>query len=272
MNPSRDFPANPTASLAKAVDLWGLTDLLDLAETATSRLWQATHAVHGPCVLKILKPYGADEVHGVHLMAALNGQGMARVFGQAGPAVLMEHLPGERLGDLVRRGEDEAAARALADVAAKIRQAKTDGLVPLRQHLSALLQSSDFPQERALAEMLLNTSQVAALHGDLHHDNILHSPRGWLAIDAKGLVGDPAFEFANAFRNPFDCQLLARQPTRMRALAHTFAQGSGATPDRILIWARVLVATSMLWDRAAGNSTADDEALLPVLSSLTQPV
>jgi streptomycin 6-kinase len=266
------FSDDLLAKLPRAVAAWSLQGLSDLAETATSRLWLANSPVHGPVVLKILKPYGADEIHGVHLMESLNGQGMATVFDQTDGMILMEHLPGERLGDLVRRGEDDTAAFILSAVATKIRQAKTDGLVPLRQHLRALFQSSDFPHERALAEGLLADAPMTALHGDLHHDNVLHSPRGWLSIDAKGLVGDPAFEFANVFRNPFDCQPLARQPARMRVLARAFAQNSGATPIRILTWARVLVATSMLWDRAAGNSTADDEALLPVLSSLTQPV
>ena len=260
------------ASLARAVAAWSLQSPSVLAETATSRLWRADSPDFGPVVLKILKPYGADEIHGVHLMQSLSGQGMAKLFDLSGGVILMEHLPGERLGELVRRGEDRQATLILADVAAKIRQAKTDGLVPLRHHLRVLLQSSDFPFERALAQNLLNTSQDAALHGDLHHDNVLHSPRGWLAIDAKGLAGDPAYEFANAFRNPFDCQPLAREPDRIRALAHTFAKSTGVAPDRILTWARVHVATSMLWDRAAGNSTAYDEALFPVLSSLSQPV
>jgi streptomycin 6-kinase len=266
------LPDDPLALLPIAQERWNLRHVTDLAETATSRLWRAECPAHGAVVLKILKPYGADEVHGVTLMAALKGQGMVRLLDQADAAILMEDLPGERLGDLVRRGQDSEATDILAGVAAKIRAAPPDRLVPLTRHLRALLDSADFPAERALAEKLLAHAPSVALHGDLHHDNILHSPRGWLAIDAKGLAGDPAFEFANAFRNPFDCQPLARQPERMLALAHAFAQSSGATPIRILTWARVLVATSMLWDRAAGNSTADDEALLPVLSSLTQPV
>jgi streptomycin 6-kinase len=49
---------------------------------------------------------------------------------------------------------------------------------------------------RHAAELLQEPAQGVLLHGDLHHDNILSSQRGWLAIDPKGLVGDPAWELA----------------------------------------------------------------------------
>ena len=40
----------------------------------------------------------------------------------------------------------------------------------------------------------------ASLHGDLHHDNVLDfGPRGWLAIDPHGLLGERGFDFANIF-------------------------------------------------------------------------
>jgi streptomycin 6-kinase len=46
-----------------------------------------------------------------------------------------------------------------------------------------------------LAHNLFETqTKSVLLHGDLHHDNILLSKRGWLAIDPKGIIGDPAFE------------------------------------------------------------------------------
>jgi streptomycin 6-kinase len=34
------------------------------------------------------------------------------------------------------------------------------------------------------------------LHGDLHHDNILQNNNEWLAIDPKGIIGEPEFEIA----------------------------------------------------------------------------
>ena len=38
-------------------------------------------------------------------------------------------------------------------------------------------------------------TQDVLLHGDLHHENILFDEKiGWIAIDSKGLVGDPCLE------------------------------------------------------------------------------
>jgi streptomycin 6-kinase len=58
-------------------------------------------------------------------------------------------------------------------------------------------------REDQLANYLLDsTTEVASLHGDLHHENILRHGAGWMCIDAKGLIGDPAFEGAAYVRNP----------------------------------------------------------------------
>jgi streptomycin 6-kinase len=41
------------------------------------------------------------------------------------------------------------------------------------------------------------------LHGDLHHDNVLSATRApFLAIDPKGLAGEPAYEVGPYFYNP----------------------------------------------------------------------
>ncbi len=38
--------------------------------------------------------------------------------------------------------------------------------------------------------MMSNASELRGLHGDLHHENIMFSSRGWLVIDPVGLVGE----------------------------------------------------------------------------------
>jgi streptomycin 6-kinase len=60
-----------------------------------------------------------------------------------------------------------------------------------------------FARAAALAEGLLaDPRDVRALHGDLQHYNIRQSPRGWLAFDPKGLVGERTYDCANALCNP----------------------------------------------------------------------
>ncbi|GHC60709.1 aminoglycoside phosphotransferase family protein [Neogemmobacter tilapiae] len=261
-----------------ACQQWGLAGLDPFAETATSRLWRAESPDHGPAVLKILKPYGADEIHGVQLMQGLAGVGMAQVFERSDDAILMEYLPGQTLSEMVRKGEDVGASRVIADVARLIRQGSTPRLVPLERYLQALF--SDDPAKLPMAirpqilaareiglRLLAETKATVALHGDLHHDNILQSTRGWLAIDAKGLVGNAAFEFANAFRNPHDCQELARKPIRIAAMAQVFAAELTVDPAYICAWAAVNCACSLFWSAASGNNLQDDLHLLPLLLS-----
>lgn len=49
--------------------------------------------------------------------------------------------------------------------------------------------------EAYVHEIIASSDEIELLHGDLHHENILYSEqRGWLAIDPKGVGGDPCFD------------------------------------------------------------------------------
>jgi streptomycin 6-kinase len=72
-------------------------------------------------------------------------------------------------------------------------------------------------------DLLKSTTKEVLLHGDLHHDNILKngdsksrrsskSEDGWLVIDPKGFIGDPAFEPAAYLCNPIPELLQENQP------------------------------------------------------------
>jgi streptomycin 6-kinase len=61
-------------------------------------------------------------------------------------------------------------------------------------------------------------SELVLLHGDLHQDNILAATRRpWLAIDPKGVVGEPAYETAACLHNPQPQLLNMPQPGRVLA-------------------------------------------------------
>jgi streptomycin 6-kinase len=46
------------------------------------------------------------------------------------------------------------------------------------------------------------TTPYLALHGDLHHGNILRDARGWCIIDPQGVKGNAAYECSAFLRNP----------------------------------------------------------------------
>jgi streptomycin 6-kinase len=78
-------------------------------------------------------------------------------------------------------------------------------------------------QNRAYAEMDPAAADAILLHGDLHHYNILSAQRQpWLALDPKGLAGEPAYDIAQMLLNPMDIDAeLHRQliPRRIDQLA-----------------------------------------------------
>ena len=56
--------------------------------------------------------------------------------------------------------------------------------------------------ETLFRDLTDSASGAVLLHGDLHHENILSSGRvPWLAIDPKGLIGEPAYEIGALLRN-----------------------------------------------------------------------
>jgi streptomycin 6-kinase len=71
--------------------------------------------------------------------------------------------------------------------------------------------------EGLVTELLDSTAEPMLLHGDLHPWNILSARRQpWLAVDPKGVVGEPAYETSpllciGAHRGPQTGQVLARR-------------------------------------------------------------
>jgi streptomycin 6-kinase len=72
--------------------------------------------------------------------------------------------------------------------------------------------------ETLFAELIGSMAEPVLLHGDLHHWNILAAERQpWLALDPKGLAGEPAYEVGALLRNPLPQLLDAPQPGSLLA-------------------------------------------------------
>ncbi len=262
----------------KLLSQLGLSDPAALAETAIARLWRVT-SPDGPAVLKVYRDGDEqDEGPGLDLMRAWNGRSAARVLARTSGAVVLEYLDGPSLGDLARDRQDHDTARILAEVAQRLstQSQPVHGLVSLADRCAPLFASHhdpDFARAAALAQSLLAGAPTpVALHGDLHHDNILRGPRGWCVIDPKGVCGDPAYELANAFRNPVGLPQAIRDPDRLRAMLATFATTTGLPPDRLMGWAAVHVCLSLIWDRSTPHADHPDRDLPPLYLSIYEAV
>ena len=88
---------------------------------------------------------------------------------------------------------------------------------------------------------------IRPLHGDLHHDNIKASDRGYLAFDAKGVLGERTFELANAFQNPLGSEAIARQPETIQRRAELWSAGLNVSKPRLLSWAAAFSGLSLAW-------------------------
>ncbi len=92
-------------------------------------------------------------------------------------------------------------------------------------------------------------AEPVLLHGDLHHDNILAAEREpWLAIDPKGIVGEPAYEVGALLRNPLPGLLARPEPGRVLARRiEQLAAELGFDRARIRGWALAQAVLSAWW-------------------------
>lgn len=88
------------------------------------------------------------------------------------------------------------------------------------------------------------------LHGDLHHDNILSSDRGWLAIDPKGVIGEKAYECASFIFNPYKQFNEQQELINAEFLGNRIDRIAGnlrLDKKRITQWAFVKRVLSVVW-------------------------
>lgn len=202
-----------------------------------------------------------EEQRAAAVMAWWGGEGAARLLGHEGEATLLERVEGDHsLASMARSGEDDAASRILCAVGERLHAERPAprpaGLVPLRTWLRALPaaapQGGIVAEAAALAERLLAADeQPCVLHGDLHHGNVLDGgPRGWLAIDPKGIEGPRGYDYANILCNPDPPTALA--PGRFARQAEVVAEAARLPGGRLLEWVFVHAAIAGVWCRQDG--------------------
>ncbi len=148
--------------------------------------------------VRILKfPFqGEEQTSGFHAAYKLQSIGGPKVYAGHEPSgsLIMEFIPGGLNLETGSNGDETP----FINLARQMQTLPTDHCMPLDNYYSNL---PDFGHE-----LLSTTTDTVFLHGDLHHYNILLDERTqqFRPIDAKGLVGDPAFECVAFLRNPID--------------------------------------------------------------------
>ncbi|MBC8140384.1 MAG: 3'-kinase [Armatimonadetes bacterium] len=240
--------------------LWGLTPDGDPIITRNSRLLPVRK--NGvPAMLKIAGV--AEEESGNALMVWWNGDGAASVLAHDGAALLLERAGETRsLVAMAQSGQDDQATCILCESVARLhspRNKPTPPLVPLKEWFRELQPVTDIHggilrcSADTARKLLEDPQDVVALHGDIHHGNVLDfGARGWLAIDPKGLHGERGFDYANLFTNPdFDT---ATAPGRVGQLANIVAQMAGIERERVLRWVLAWSGLSAAWHISKGDA------------------
>jgi len=134
-------------------------------------------------------------------------------------ALLLEQaIPGTSLKEFFAT-QEEVAVGIVSQLIHKIHKAPQPNwrqFPHVAQWLSTLDNKWNIPgphlaKARLLASDLLATStEQILLHGDLHHNNIISHNQTWLAIDPKGVIGEPTYEIGAFIRNPMP-ELVARK-------------------------------------------------------------
>lgn len=215
-------------------------------------------------VLKVGFP-GAELMAEIEALRLFDGRGIALLLDadrERGVLLLERLSPGTPLSRLT---DDAQATSIAAGVMRRLwRPAPPEhpfptvakwalGLGRLREHFGGT--TGLFPTrlveqaESLFAELLASSSEQVLLHGDLHHDNILAAEREpWLAIDPKGLVGEPAYEVGALMRNQLPQPLAGEYASRFLARRlDQLAEELGLERGRLHGWSLAQAVLSAWW-------------------------
>lgn len=184
-----------------------------------------------PTILKLSFPEDEDFKTEAEALRIFDGRGAVRLLRldlDRGTMLLERCEPGMPLSSVK---DDAEAMKAAAEVMRKLWRPVpathpfptvsdwARGLDRLRRRFdgktgpmpAALVEEA----EKLFAWLISSQAESVLLHGDLHHGNILAAKRdGWLAIDPKGVVGEPAFETGTLLYNPTEL-LNSSQPGKI---------------------------------------------------------
>lgn len=213
-----------TPEAARMAEQWGFVPTEELPGGYCSHVYaNLTH------VLKV--PFRGEEMTTGRLAAErMSGQGGVHVLRSdvATGALLMERLGGDLSESTL---EEEARIDVFISLARQLRNLPTEGLWEIEDY---------FPESELRNKLLASTNERCFLHGDLHHYNILRGSKDWLAIDPKGLVGDPAIEGAAFLGNPAGrLQDIDDLTGLLRLRITRISEGLELDPWRVWAWGKV---------------------------------
>ncbi|KJF68714.1 aminoglycoside phosphotransferase family protein [Rhizobium nepotum] len=257
---------------------WNIEAAKQIADTPAGVVYEVTLGDGSLAVAKALKhKVLKDSLRGADFIEWRAGVGCVTLLDRSDDILLMEHAGSETLRDvLFRDGDDDAATAIAADVLLHYHRPSEvpppSSLLTLPQYFESLFRKAEqdrsdgvdgpYVEAAALAQELIGSqSDIRPLHGDLHHENIMRSARGWIIIDPAGLIGDAALDVANMFSNPLDRFDLTRSEARIASMASIFAKALKRDERVLLQYAFAYGCLSAAWHEEDGNAQERDDEL-----------
>ncbi|CUX22922.1 phosphotransferase [Agrobacterium genomosp. 3] len=257
---------------------WNIEAAKQIADTPAGVVYAVTRGDGSPAVAKVLKKKVLeDSLRGADFIAWRAGVGCVELLERSDDILLMEHAGAETLRDvLFRDGDDDATTQIAADVLLQYHQPSQQpppsSLLTLPLYFESLFRKAEqdrtdgvesiYVDAAALAQELIDRQRdVKPLHGDLHHENIMRSGRGWIIIDPAGLIGDAALDVANMFSNPLDRFDLTRSEARIASMAAIFSRALQRDERVLLQYAFAYGCLSATWHEEDSNAEERDNEL-----------
>ncbi|MGB3502345.1 MAG: aminoglycoside phosphotransferase family protein [Mesorhizobium sp.] len=249
---------------------WNITAWTPLADGIGGRVWTVERAGGERAIVKApsaLALKDGEPPRAVDFLRWRDGQASVRLIDTSGDIQLLEHAGDETLlGHLETHGDDSAteiACDVLLRLHASSPRTVPPSLQPLRDYFQSLFLRADADVAAGLTSQYVEAARVAErllraehapipLHGDIHHENIMHGGRGWLTIDPKGLIGDRAFDAANLFYNPIESDL-RYSPARIARMSTILSERLNIDRAHLMDWAFAFTALSASWHEEDGN-------------------
>lgn len=123
---------------------------------------------------------------------------------------------------------------------------------------------------QTFAELDASSEDRVILHGDLHHANILFSAKGeWVAIDPKGIVGDPGYEVGPFMLNQLPGNLSDSATVEvLNQRLSVFSDELHIERERLVRWAFCHAVLSAVWDLEEEAECGDTIRLALLLEQL----
>ncbi len=249
---------------------WSITLKPVFQDTSYSYVAPVVRADGSEAVLKVAVPNRELQAE-IEALRIFNGLGAVRLIDsdpELGALLLERAKPGRPLLELV---DDELATTIAGQVMLQLwGSIVQEGIFPSVENWSSGLHqlrgqfdggTGPFPKhlvetaEALFRDLIQSMDESTLLHGDLHHWNILSAEREpWLAIDPKGVIGEPAYEIGAWLRNPFPS--IEKQPHPDKIVARRIdqlAKELGLDRKRILGWALAQSVLAAWWSYEDGE-------------------